>query len=334
MQTAYRHRFTPIPPALVTLMILAALIFESCTLGDEGPHMKFGTTVSDLHVIHSDGTGDRVLAVGGDFDGLYLGDSTFIVHKWMAEICRASYTGTTLTQLYPDIQWMDCSMSTDRTRIVLTTYKSTPSNEIYLMNATGTNLIRCSASTGLYVRARISPDVDEILFDQHTRVGTMGVDGGNPLMIDSSKAPVYLRDPLYVDENRILYSVDSGSTSLVLYNKLNHVRTLIAANHSFVYGQHAVRGDTLLCVELGMVKLVDLRTNMVTTLSPGIWASFSPDGSKIVYADTWHVYVRDFQSGSSLAVYSDTDTQKWISQPEMSPDNRFIVFYVNSNVVG
>jgi len=345
MQATGSRRFTPTSRVVLTVSILAALSSGSCSTSDEGGHYH---TVADLHVIHADGTGDRVLAAGDSYDALLLGDSTFIVHKEITGLCRGSYTGSSIAQLYSGIPWMDCSISTDRTRVVLTTNPGAASaNDVYMMNADGTNLIRCGTAAGEYNQARISPALDEIVFQRLHAVGTMGPDGGNLRFVDSSSGPVYMLQPLYIDENRILYSVDStsakgangevGTTSLVLYDKRNHARTLLVAQSQlFYYGQNMVRGDTLLCSDYGTIKFVDLRSGLVTTEipGPGISASFSPDGSKMLYTEGRHVYVRDLRSGSTAMIYTNADNSRTIASTEMSPDGRFIVMLVTYSAPG
>ena len=342
MHATYPSRFATVSLALPLLLVLAALTFGSCALGDPGGHNRFGKDATELHIIHADGSGDRVLAVGGPYYSLLLADSTFIACAGVGGLCLGRFTGSAIAPLYPGITWLDCSMSKDRTTVVLTSNVSGP-NDLYTMNPDGTSLFKRNVAPGDYFQGMVSPRLDEFVFRRSTGICTMSANGSDLRTIDSSKGKAFLSQERYVDEDRILYSADSGSvkagpgdfgtTSIVLFDKRTATGKLLVAHHQLGYfSQNVIWGDTLLCVEGGTIKLLDLGTGTVNTVGPGLWASYSPDGTKIVYTDNTRIYILDLHTGVSRVTYTEMDPSKSIEDPEMSPDNTFIVFCADYTV--
>jgi Tol biopolymer transport system component len=279
----------------------------------------------------------------GSFPDVLLADSSIFVTQQLDKLFTTAYTDSYVTQLYAGITWNSCSLSRDRSKILLTSSVHN-GNELYVMDANGANLMKLAAPKGYYTSPQLSPDMDEIAFEQNSSVCTIGLDGSNFQKIRASTDISGCYHPCYVDENRLLYSeifsnttgANYGWISIRLFDKNGRTDSLIMDNTRLLYSaQNVFRGDTLLCVDIveSYARFLHLRTGHLTSLRPACWASFSPDGSKIVCGDAENVGTVEVASGSAQLIYIERDARNTIVDAKMSPDNKFIVFTTSYSVV-
>ncbi len=323
----------------VFLTLAATAGIESCLLPNESGMKDPPLTVADLHIMRSDGSGERTLDSRTLGEAL-LTDSLILYVKSSYRLFAAKYTDSAAVQLYPQIPWFDLAISKDRRKVLLTSFPS-ENEELYTMNGDATDLAKLGTPMGAYYMAHISPALDEIVFARPTGLCTISPDGSNFSLIRGSTDTAQPLRPLYIDASRILYSEDStdfkathiGTTSIRVFDKTSRVdRSVVDHTVICYFAQNVIRGDTLLCIEGCNVRILDLRTQSLTTLGPGCWASFSPDGSKIISVDQRNLYIQNIDGGDRQLIYTVPGAQQWIASAELSPDNTFIVFQLAYSV--
>ena len=317
-------------------LILTALLLGACAAPNSYDMGHPWRTVYALHIMNSDGTGHRILATGSIGEVL-LADSSIFVTQYSYGLLAAAYGDSSATQLYAGIDFNFCSLSMDRSKVLLTSI-SPAGNELYVMNANGTHLAKLEAPIGAYALPQLSPDLDEIAFSRQSCICTMYLDGSNFQTIRVPTDTSQCDYPRYVDQNRLLYTeivhyttwTNTGWISLRLFDKNNRTDSPVTEYSRLLYSsaQNAFSGDTLLCIDMqeSYASLLNLNSKQVTALRPARWASFSPDGSMIICGDSRDIGIIKVASGNAQLVYSEPDANQWVVDAEISPDNKYIVF--------
>ncbi len=323
--------------AIIPIVFLGGILLSSCEM-PSSDHNSPKPDTYEVHIIHSDGTGDRILATGNYALGV-LTDSTVILKNGLNGLSFATYTGANVVPLYPGMSWWGASRSQDGKKVLLTSWVYPPGGcFLYLMDANGSNLTKLAAPMGSYGSATLAPQMDEVAFINSTGLHTMSSDGSNLRLIRRSTDSAYCNSPLYVDEDRIVYAEDStdlGAThlplrSIRLFDKTSRKDTSIFSHSNLFYMVdecNPLVGDLLLCKD-NLVRMFDFRSGTLTTLADGIIASFSSDGSMVVVvgSDQKSIFTLDMSNHSTQTVYTEPDPKKWIDFAEISPDRKFIVF--------
>ncbi len=330
--------------AIPTTVFVAGVLFGSCEMPDHNTSPR--PQIYEVHIIHADGTGERNLGAG--YSTFVLADSTMILlGQGASNLILATYDETTLTTLYPGLEWTNCSLSRDRKKVLLTRLVSGASileSYVFVMDANGANLTQLGIPAGIFSYPQLSPRSDEIVYRRIRDIFTVNVDGSNLQQIIRGNDTASCDYPLYVDQDRIVYCQDSmkarrtdlPNRSIRLYNKRTQKDTAVIDHSELFYmnwGNHLV-GDTLSC-NANPVRMLDLRTGASTDV-PGTGtstASLSPDGSIIVAVATGEksLLVMDTRTRAIHTVFTVSDPKTFIMFGEISSDNRSIVFMVQVN---
>ncbi len=319
----YRIKFSSVS-IILALMIISSL--DSCHLGQE-PRPTF-ISYYDLNVVGTDGTGQKILVEKQARVFLLTGNGIV----WRGNdpgIIMMNYDGSDMRWMYTDTQWADWTLTTGGDKILLSSHTNNYSQTaIYLMNIDGNNLIQLASEDGYIIDPHISPNLDEIAFEKNGSIATIQTDGSNFQIIKSkTDSSTFCMLPLYVDENTIVYFERTDSCFLVeLFDKTKRTDKFIGTSSMCPAYGRVLSGSRLLCTYINTIKMLDLFTSKVSVIAQGFYATFSLDGTRIVYTDDRTIYIMNSDGSDARAVYTEKDAKKSIWEPELSPDNRCIVF--------
>jgi hypothetical protein len=309
---------------LTLLAILVSSIFISCDMPNDG--MPTYDSFFDMNLVEINGSGHRILASGGCYH-ILLADSRIIFQNSNFTLFMMNYDGSNLVRLYEHVHWDDCSLSSNGEKVLLASYNSDGGN-LYLMNSDGSNLLQLAPAKGSFVYPRISPNLDEIVFARNGSLATVNIDGTNLQYIRTKTDSTYCLFQRYVNENHILYYEYSDSVSIRHFDRTNHEDKSIATFRQITYPLEgkALQGGKFLFVVVNSIKILDIDSRQIVNVAQGFSASFSSDGTKIVYSDGKVIYAANSDGTNEQPIYTEQDADKWVSDPQLSPDGRFVIF--------
>ncbi|HLP80960.1 MAG TPA: hypothetical protein VK141_03065, partial [Nitrosomonas sp.] len=203
------------------------------------------------------------------------------------------------------------------------------------MNSDGTNLVQLAPPKGIYNFPHISPHFDEIAFMRDGGIATISTDGSNLQWIRTKTDSTSCITPLYIDQNRILYTEGSSAEmSLRLFDKLRRQDTVIAYLSSGVGydGRTFVRGK-LVYNYLNVIKILDVNALTSRSLAKGFDPAFSSDGSRIVFRDDRSIYTMNSDGSNQKTLYSEPDSSRYVATPQFSADDKNIIFITSYTVI-
>jgi len=301
--------------------------------------MPTSVLYSDINIVSIDGSGHRVIIGDRSYSSNILPTKYGIIYEnGNFSLYTMNYDGSNQSRLYPNISWGDRFFSLDESKILLASglfENSQYLNNLYLMNSDGSNLVPLAPGKGQYGYPHISPNLDEIVFYRDGGIATINVDGTNLQYIRIKTDSTNCTYDLYVDEDRILYFEHTNSISSIrLFDKTNHQDKLIGTLSAGFpeYGRVLVNGK-LLFADLGMIKVLDIYASSTITLTQGFYASYSFDGSKIVYSNGRSICTMNGNGSNQQTIYTEQDSTKSIGYPQFSVDDKIIIFTTSYTVI-
>jgi Tol biopolymer transport system component len=297
------------------------------------------TTYSEINIVSVDGSGHRILSDNPSFDGSPLPTKNGIFYEnGNFTLYSMNYDGSNKSQLYPNILWDQRSFSMDESKILLSSgsfENNSYYNNLYLMNSDGSNLVALAPAKGNYPNPHISPQLDEIVFIRDGSVLTIGVDGSHLQSIRTKTDSSRCWNVFYIDQDRIFY-VEQVNTlnSLRLFNKATRQDKLMG----FFFGGWSTYGRVLsngklVYFDMGVIKVMDINAGSTSSLASGYYASFSSDGSRIVYSNNRTISIMNGDGSNQQQIYTERDSIKSVANPQFSTDNKSIIFMTSYTVM-
>lgn len=314
------------------IVILIGSTLSSCNFSTGNKNM---TQDSQLEIIQPDGNGHRILTTDVGEIGVLTDDAVLFSGLNYSGVSEITYDGSNLTRFHPEIPWAPWEFSYVDHRVLLASFYSDSTghhNDLYLMNADGTDLVQLATPKGSYDSPHISPDLDEIVFCRGGALATIRSDGTNLDRIRSKPDGGYCDNPFFLDESSIIYRITDTTgveedEQVRLFNTATRKDDLIGSFHSGLI--NSAVGQKLLYIEFDNLLLLNVSTSQVTTLASNVsGAAFSPDGSKIVACNSTSskLFVMDSSGANADTIYTQPDSKKWFDGVYFSPDGRYIVF--------
>jgi Tol biopolymer transport system component len=301
--------------------------------------MPTNVLYSDINIVSIDGSNHRIISEKGSYSPNLLPTRNGIIYEnGNFSLYIINYDGSNQSRLYPNIPWGDRYFSSDESKILLASElfeNNQYLNNLYLMNSDGSNLLQLAPQKGQYGYPHISPNLDEIVFCLDSGIATINVDGTNLQYIRTKIDSTDCIYNLYVDENHILYFEHTNSiTTIRLFDKTNRQDKLVGNLSAGLPGYgRALVGGKLLFADLGMIKVLDIYTSSISNLTQGFYASYSFDGTKIVYSDGHSICTMNGNGSSQQTIYIEQDSTKSIEYPQFSADDKLIIFPTSYTVI-
>ena len=250
--------------------------------------------------------------LGGGTGRLAFSDESYLPGK--GQIYLVNNDGTGLTQLTTSGYDFNPAWSPDGRKIIFLSQRNnhhSTNNEIYIMNADGSDQTRLSNSPAIYKNPAWSPDGKHIVFvsnlNRHREIYTMNSDGSGQTRLTVSVGSESFDPSWSPDGTQIVYSTSSS-----------------ARNESQIYVMNSDGS-----------KQTQLTNNPGWSYNP----SWSPDGTRIAYtyanissAGQNDIFVMnaDGSGQTKLTGTSKTSSQESCQVPNWSPDSANISFICSS----
>ena len=294
---------------------------------------------SDINVVQSDGTGHKILVSGNCNNVVLTANSIFFIKDY-STLFSMDYDGSHLIPRYQDLNWFHCTLSDDGSKILLTSHSPISpiaGYNLFTIEPDGTNLQQLTSNEGEFALARLSPRLDEILFQRNSAIAVANLDGTNVRFVTAQTDSTWDGSARYLDENRILYwhvNHKDGSETTRLFDRINQTDKLISSSFGLFspYTGKIVEADSFICTNDGFVSYYIYTRDTLIRVARGYDATFSADGKKIVYDDYTNIFVEDVDRTNINLVYTEQEQGKNITLPQLSPDGKFIVFQTNYSI--
>ena len=310
---------------LISLWIAASSLLVGCRNPVDDTSTYYESHY-ELNVVTADGNSHWILA-----DSVYvppaLTDSSVIFGDY--GLWKVKYDGSNLTRLFPGVSWTDRSFSPREDKILLSSAVGSDGlNELYLLDARSTNLVKLGPKLGRYGFPRISPDLDEIVFTIDSCIARIKSDGSGFQYIRTKTNTTYCTFALYVDDAHFLYFENASSiTRIWLHNRFSGEESYVGPCSTVYRPRGRMVVDSSLVLADGRIKIYNLFGVQVRDVGRGGSATFSSDGSKVVGSDSKTVFIVNSDGTGEHIVFAETDPKKsMIGPPQFSPDDKLVVF--------
>jgi Tol biopolymer transport system component len=319
--------------------MIASCILTSCDMPTKGNQQH--DWYSTINIVSIDGSGHRVILDDQSYNlNLLPTKSGIFYDHGNFSLYTINYDGSNQRRLYPNLSWVDRYFTLDESKILLTSgviENNQFQNNLYLMNSDMSDLVPLAPQKGQYLYSHISPNLDEIVFNRGGSIATINVDGTDLQYIRTKTDSTQCTYVLYVDQDHILYFEQSNDiVSMRLFDKTNRQDRLIGTRPpGWPWNGRVLVNGKLLYNDLVMIKVLDINTSRISSLCQGYYASYSKDGSRIVYLD-FHAHSICMMNGdgsNQQTIYTEQDQSKSPGSPQFSADEKFIIFTTEYSVV-
>ena len=306
--------------------VLCSIVAVSCNMGQQ-PKPDF-LQYYDLYSIGADGSGQKHLAENANAFFLVTHDAIIYADRSNG-IIQMNHDGSNFQKRYSWLPDISLTSSHDGANLLLASIPMDfSSTNFYLISPDGNNLQQ-KASIGEFVwQAQISPDLSEIVYTSRGNIKTLGLnDSRNQLIRSVGDSSVFPSFTYFYDDHTIIYGGSTDSLPVVGIIDIETKAEKIATTGfpTDPYGR-ILSGTRLLIADRGLIKTIDLSSLEITTLAEGWDASFSNDGTFIVFSNGRTISIMNSDGSNPRAVYTETDAKRSIENPKLTPDNRNIIY--------
>ena len=308
----------------------------SCNLvesHDEKPNFNY---VNEINVINVNGSNHKVIS--NDWGAKILSESNKIIFRDAYNLYTINYDGSNVTELTNLTNTIfDYNISTNGQEIVLSIYENNPVR-LYLINSDGTNFTQLTNSDGADLEASFSDNLNEIVFRRDWNICTINSDGTEFQYVIKHPDSSYFRNPYFIYNNTIILYLEETKTSnyiIHLYDINKQVDSILSNLHQPILDISS-KGEILFNEEIkseeSSIKIMDIMKNEIKEIAKGQYASFSSDGNKIVYSNGKQINLIDLNGNNEILIFKEDDEKRWILNPRLSPDDKYIVFETSYSV--
>jgi Tol biopolymer transport system component len=216
--------------------------------------------------------------------------------------------------------------------------------DIYRMNADGSDLQRITSNNARDGQADLSPDGSQVVFTSdengQTEIYVMDVDGTNRRMLTDNT--VINSDPVWSPDGRLIayahwgYSIDiyvmnadgTNKRRLTTDNSHNYNPSWSPDGTQIVFESSRDESQEIYVMNADGTNQRRLTNNMASDTGP----SWSPDSRSITFLSDrdgdWEIYVMDVNGNDVRQLTNNTFREH---SPKWSPDSHFIVFGMDNN---